>query len=174
MSPPDFSDLALRLVGAFYAFAGVVATRAGLTSRLLDVAIAAIDARKPNSSETGRAAWMLMAGIFILAGGIALVLRVDIAAWLFTLSALAQAVYLGVVAPRFLDHGDPPDPAGRQSTINAFFLYLAATAFVLWAFVSGKLDPWQTLPWPILPAAAAAVATYAGYAIYRFMKPLSV
>lgn len=173
LEAPDLTGLALRLVGAFYAFAGVVAMRAGIASRFIDVATAAIGGEAPKPAETGRALWMLVAGIVILAGGVALALRIDLAAILFTVSALAQALYLGVVAPRLLDPSDPPDAMGRQQTINAFVLYLAATAYVLWAFMMGRLDPWGTLPWPILPIAATIVGAYAGYALIKFFKPMA-
>lgn len=169
----DLTDVALRLVGAFYAFAGVVAVRAGIASRFIDVATAAIGGAAPKPAETARALWMLVAGIVILAGGVALALRVDLAAILFTLSALAQALYLGIVAPRYLDPTDPPDPHGRRQTVNAFVLYLAATAYVLWAYVEGLLHAWATLPWPLLPVALTLVGAYAGYALIKFFRPMA-
>ena len=173
LAAPDLTEVALRLVGAFYAFAGVVTMRAGIASRFIDVATAAIGGEAAKPAETGRAFWMLVAGIVVLAGGVALALRVDLAAILFTVSALAQAVYLGFVAPRLLDPSDPPDAMGRQQTINAFVLYLAATAYVLWAYLTGRLDSWHSLPWPILPLAATVVGAYAGYALIKFFKPMA-
>jgi len=169
----EFSDVALRLVGAFYTFAGVVASRAGVMSRMLDATIAAIGGERPSWAETARALWMACAGIVILAGGVALMLQTHLAAWLFVISALAQAIYLGVVAPKFLDPTDPPDATGRQQTTNAFVFYLAATALVLWANVSGRLQDWHSLPWPIAPLAVAAVGAYAGYILIRLFKPLT-
>ncbi len=173
MTGVDFTDVALRLIGAFYAFAGVVATRGGLMSRLLDTAIAAIGGDKPNAAETVRALWMVSAGIVILAGGVALMLRIELAAWLFVLSALLQGLYLSVVAPHYLDPSDPPDATGRRQTTNAFILYLAATAFVLWAQATGRFHDWRTVPTPLLILAIAAVAGYGAYALGSFFRSLS-
>jgi len=48
------TDIFLRVIGAFYAFGGYVAARAGLMSRFLDQAIAAIAAQKPKPIETAQ------------------------------------------------------------------------------------------------------------------------
>ena len=55
----ELTDIFLRVIGAFYAFGGYVATRAGLMSRLLDQAIAAISMKKPPVSERAQNAWLL-------------------------------------------------------------------------------------------------------------------
>ena len=167
----DFTDLGLSVVGAFYAFAGVVAARSGLMSRMLDKTIAAIGGERASAAETARALWMVCASIVILAGGVALMLRTGLAAWLFTISALAQGLYLGLIAPRYLDPADPPDAAGRKQTTNAFVIYLAATAFVLWAHATGRLVDWHMLPWPLVPVAVCAIGAFAGYALLTFFNP---
>lgn len=173
MIMPDFSSIALTVVGAFYTFAGFVATRAGLSARFIDIAIAAIALEKPKPAETARALWMVLAGLVILAGGVALLLRTDLAALLFAVSALAQSIYLHIVAPRLLDPADPPDASGRRQTTNAFVLYLLATSFVLWAYAAGKLLSWHTVPWPLIPIAVAGIALFAAYALFNFVKLLS-
>ena len=48
----DATEIFLCAVGAFYVFAGWVATRAALTSRLLDQALGAISGRTPRRIET--------------------------------------------------------------------------------------------------------------------------
>ena len=53
------ADIALRMIGAFYVFAGIVATRAGLTSHFMDRALAAISGEKPKRAETARTVWMI-------------------------------------------------------------------------------------------------------------------
>lgn len=169
---PELVGPFLIIVGAFYAFAGVVATRAGLTSRLLDKAISQIDLEPPKRAETLRALWMVLAGLMILAGGVALLLKVDIAAALFALSAGAQGLYLTVIAPRYLDRDDPVDAAGRRQTINAFVLYLLATAFVLWAYARGHLYGAGTVPWPLAGAAGCAFGAFAAHTLYTFARPL--
>ena len=125
----DAVELGLRARGAFYVFAGYVATRAALTSHLIDRALAAISGAKPAPAETAQSLWLLAAANLILIGGAALVLLLDAAAWIFVASALGQAAYLFVVAPVYFDASDPPDPNGRRQSTNAFVVYAAATVF---------------------------------------------
>jgi hypothetical protein len=166
----DIADIALRLIGAFYAFAGYVATRAGLTSYFIDRAIAAIALKKPPAAETAQTAWLLCAAVLVLIGGVLLMLLLDLAAWAFAASSLAQVVYLFFAAPRYFDVDDPPDPRGRRQSTNAFVLYTAATAFVLWAGLTGRLVPWRDVPWPLLALAGAAVAAHAAHTIWLLAK----
>ena len=144
-----------------------------LTSHVIDRALAAISATKPTRAETAQSLWLLGAANVILAGGAALVLLLEAAAWIFVASALAQAAYLFFVAPRFFDRDDPPDATGRRQSTNAFVVYAAATALVLWAAARGKLAPWQDVPWPMLAIAAAAAAVHVLYTIWIFAKPLT-
>jgi hypothetical protein len=151
-------EVLLCLVGAFYAFAGYVATRAGLTSHFIDRAIAAIGASKPSVVETRQTYWLLSAATLVLASGAALLFLLDIAVWLFVASSAGQALYLGVLGPRYFDRAEPPDPRGRRQTTNAFVIYLAATAFVVWAGAAGKLVTVAELGWLAAVPAAAVVA----------------
>jgi hypothetical protein len=162
------TQLALRLVGAFYAFAGFIAARSALTSHFLDRAIAAIAAQKPKGVETAQAVWLLTAAFVILAGGAALMLLLDIAVWLFLASAVGQIAY---TAPRYFDVGDPPDPDGRRRSYNAFVIYLAATAFVVWAYLTGRLLDWRAVPWQLLALFAAVVAGYAARTTWQLTRP---
>jgi hypothetical protein len=162
----DIAELSLRIVGAFYAFAGYVATRAALTSRFLDRAIAAISLQKPSPADTAQFAWLLCAATVVLAGGLALLLLLDLSVWLFLVSSLGQAAYLFVVAPRYFDAADPPDAGGRRQSTNAFVLYATATAFVLWAGYTGRLMHWGDVPQLLLALAVAAFAAHIGYVIY--------
>lgn len=165
------ADIVLRLVGAFYVFAGIMALRVTLASRFIDVALAAIEAKPPPPAETWRAAWLALASLLVLAGGLALLLMSDWAPALFAASLLGQVFYLGLLAPRVFDPHDPPDPSGRRQSINAAVLYAFATAFVLWAAASGKLNAIGDMH-PALPALAAALLLgSAGYAAYHFLKP---
>ena len=162
----DATEIVLRLIGAFYVFAGYVATRAALTSLFIDRAIAAIACQKPSAAETAQSTWMLVAACVVLAGGAALMVLLDVALWLFLASAIGQAVYLFHVAPRYFDVESPPDPAGRRQSVNAFVIYLAATAFVAWAAAGGSLVAWQDASWPLLAAPAAVVAAHVGYVVW--------
>ena len=166
----EIADIALRVIGAFYAFAGYVATRAGLTSYFVDRAIAAIALKKPTAAETAQTVWLLCAAMAILAGGVALMLLMELAAWLFAASTLAQVAYLFFIAPRYFDRDDPPDARGRQQSTNAFVVYAAATAFVLWAAFKGRLLSWQDVPWPLLAAAGAALAAHVGHVLWLVAK----
>jgi hypothetical protein len=166
------AEIALRVVGLFYAFAGYAGTRAMLTSRFFDQAIAAISMKKTSRTETARTNWLLCASGLILVGGVALMLLLDFSAWLFVLSALGQVIYLFYAAPVYFDAEDPPDAAGRKQSTNAFVLYVAATAFVIWAWFTGKLVPWQDVPWPALAVAAAGLIAHAVYVLRLLGKPL--
>ena len=168
----DFTEISLRVIGAFYAFAGYVATRAGLTSHFIDRAIAAIAMKKPPRVETAQTVWLMCAAMIVLAGGVALMLLLDFAPWLFLASALGQAAYIYYVAPRYFDAENPPDAAGRKGSFNAFVLYSAATAFVLWAGYMGKLQSWHEVPAPVLAVAVAAVAGHAGYVVWMLARPM--
>jgi multisubunit Na+/H+ antiporter MnhC subunit len=168
----ELSEITLRVIGGFYAFAGYVATRAALTAHVIDQAISALAARTTSALERAQSVWLLSAAILILAGGVALMLLLDIAAWLFVLSALGQAAYLFFVAPRYFDVEDPPDAKGRQQSTNAFVLYAAATAYVLWAALTDRLVGLREIPWLLPVAAGAAVSAYALYAIWMYARPL--
>lgn len=166
----DGIKIALCAIGAFYAFAGYVATRAALTSHFIDRAIAAIAAKKPSRTETAQSYWLLSAAALVLAGGVLLLFLVDAAAWLFLASAIGQAVYLFYLAPRIFDVEDAPDAAGRHQTTNAFVIYVAATAFVVWALSVGKLTPWQDMPWPVLALCVALIAVHIVYVVWTLAK----
>jgi hypothetical protein len=159
----ELTDIVLRVIGAFYAFAGVVATRSAMMSRFLDQALADITLQKPKPAETARSVWMFAGAALVLAGGVFLLAGLKLAAWTFAASALAQASYIYVVAPRYLDAEDPPDAQGRQQTTNAFVIYTAATAFILWAEYRGRLASVGDVSTATLVAVGGALLLYAGY-----------
>src|SRR5262249_47879734 len=150
-------------------FAGYVASRAALTSQLMDHAIAAIGGTKPDRREQQRSLWLLGSSVVILAGGVALFLLLDLAA---LLSPICQAFYFQILAPRYFDLADPPDELGRRHSTNAFLIYTVATILVLWAAASGKFFSWQQVPWPLLAAFVAAVAAHVGYLAWHTLRPL--
>src|SRR5688572_31787260 len=160
-TPMDAVEISLRVIGAFYVFAGWVATRAALTSRLLDQALGAISCRKPNRIETAQTAWFLVQAHLVLASGLALMLLSDLALWFFLAAAGGQALYLVYLAPRHFDPVDPPEAKGRRQTTNAFFFYAAATAFVMWASHRGVLLDEAQIPRPVTLAALAVFALHA-------------
>ena len=169
----DAAEIGLRLVGLFYAFAGYAATRAGLTSYFLDQAIAAIAAKRPSPVDTAQAMWLLTASTIVMIGGILLMLLIDWAAWVFVASVLGQIAYLFYLAPRYFDVEDELDPKGRQGSMNAFVIYGAATALVIWALLTGKLHHWSDVAGPALAVAGAAGAGHIVYVACTVMKPVA-
>ena len=158
----ELTDVVLRVIGAFYAFGGLVATRAGLMSQIIDKAIAAIALKKPTPTGTAQNAWMITTAAVVLIGGVLLLAGLQLAAWVFVASSLGQAAYIYYVAPRFFDRDDESG-AGRRATTNAFVIYLAATAFILWAAYRGRLVTLDEASTPALVAVAAGLLLYAGY-----------
>jgi hypothetical protein len=167
----DIADIGLRLVGAFYVFAGYIATRAALTSHILDKALAAIGGKGLARVEIATTVWHLVAAALVLASGLALLLRLELALGLFVASALGQAAYIFVVAPLWFDREDPPDPAGRRQTINAFVIYSAVTALVAWASLRGLLLDWRDLPGLLLALPGAVFAVHILYVLKTLYWP---
>lgn len=159
----------LCVIGAFYAFAGHIATRAALTSHFVDKAIAAIEGKTPTRLETAQSYWLLSAATLVLASGVTLLFLLDVAAWLFVVSSAGQALYLLHLAPRFFDVVDPPDPAGRRRSTNAFLIYLAATALVVWAKMTDVLRDWDEVSPAILVIAAVIVLAHIGYVCWSIV-----
>lgn len=157
----DLTEIILRSVGAFYTFAGLIATQVAITAHFFDKAIAAISLKRMPTVERHRFLWLLGSAALVLAGGVALMTMLYASVWLFAASALGQAVYLTVLAPRYFDREDPPDAKGRQQTINAFIIYCAATAFVLWADFTGRLMPWHDTSWALIAVLAVSALAYA-------------
>ena len=159
----ELTDVVLRIIGAFYAFGGFVATRAGLMSQIIDQAIAAIALKKPTRTETAQNAWLITMAALVLVGGVLLLAGLQLAVWVFVASALSQAAYIYYLAPRFFDAENEPDGGGRRASTNAFVIYLAATAFILWAAYRGRLVTLDEASTPALVAVAAGLLLYAGY-----------
>jgi hypothetical protein len=164
-------QIAQLFIGGFYVFAGVLITRMALTSRVLDHAIAAITAEKPKRADTLLTVWNLALAIVILAGGAALMFRIEVAVWLFLAAAVAQAAYLYLLAPNYFDRIDPPDAKGRRQTTNAFFIYSAATAFVGTCYAHGQLLAWSDIGWPALALEGAIVIAHLAYIAWGLSRP---
>ncbi|HWK33066.1 MAG TPA: hypothetical protein VNR51_05245 [Hyphomicrobium sp.] len=166
----ELTDIALRIIGAFYAFAGFLATRAGLTSHFLDRAIAAISMKKTSPHESAQTAWLIAGAAIVYAGGVVLLAGLEAAVFLFALSTLAQAAYIYYLAPRYFDVEDPPDPRGRRQTTNAFVIYAAATGFVLWAAWRGRLTSLADASHAELIAITCALLLYGGYLLRALLQ----
>lgn len=147
-------------VGAFYVFAGFVVMRAMALDRLMDQVLAALN--DPTAGKERLKSNVLGVGAFLtLAGGVALAILSPLATVMFAVNALWQGGYL-LWAERALPPEDEADRRGRQQTKNAFVIYLAATAFVLWLAGQGELRPWDapltshTIDVAVMVAAVAA------------------
>lgn len=161
------SDVALVLIGVFYVFAGVVSMRAAAASIVLDAAIAAIEGRPDAASTSSRERLLVVLGVSVLAAGAALALRLELAAALFSAALVLQVVYLSLLAPLWLDKNDPPSPSGRSQTFNAAVVFAFATAFVLWAYASGRLLPMSAVPPILLGLTVIAVVVFVVHALWR-------
>lgn len=157
------AEVVLRLVGLFYVLSGVLVVRSLAVSALADSAYTAIMGRAPSRAERVREIWLGAGSVVIGAGGLALALLMDLAVPLFVLGAVQQGVYLLIVAPRFLDPVDAPDPAGRAKTVNAAVVYAAVTVAVVLAAQAGLLHPWYLLPNWLLAMAGGLVLFGAGW-----------
>lgn len=173
MGSLDISHPLLILIGAFYTFAGLVGIRMAVQGRVFDVAIAAISMKPVPWAEMARGLWLLVFSVPVLAGGLLLILRLEWAAWAFVISAVAQALYLLLVAPLFFDPHDPPDAQGRRQTVNAFVLYAAATAFVLWAYGTGRLMTPDRVGWPLVFGALTLSGGALLYGLWRYWYPFA-
>lgn len=165
----DVIQFLLCAIGAFYAFAGYVGTRAALTSRFVDCAIAALEGKKPSLVEQVQSYWLLTAATLLFAGGITLLFLLDISAWLFLASAAGQAAYLFYGAPRYFDTDELPDAPARRRSTNAFVIYLVATALVVRELATGELLSWQELGWPQIALPAGAVVAHIVYVVWTIM-----
>lgn len=168
----DAFDVILVLVGCFYAFAGFVAVRAGLTSHFLDLALARISMEPVSAPDLWQTRWLIMAAILVHIGGVALLVRADVAVALFALSLVLQLAYVGIVAPRYFDRDLPADDRGRRQTINAMVVYAVVTALVVWAYSENRLFAWHELSWFSLAVAAVLLATFAAYVLRALYMPV--
>jgi hypothetical protein len=157
---------ALRLAGALYVFAGIVAGRAALMSATLDAALAGLTLKPVSARERALTIWLVASAWLVFASGALLMVLAQEAVWAFVFCALTQGFYLTFAAPYYFDVEDPPDPAGRRQTTNAFFVYLAATLAVIWAS-DRYMTPLAELH-PVLSGAAwLALATFGALIIWQ-------
>ena len=141
-------EIALRLVGTFYVFAGILGMRAMVMDHLLDQMLAGITL-KPIPQKEHRRRWLLTASTLAIGmGGMALMVLSPWAAPLFLFGTAGQAVYLVWARTAF-----PPENelehTGRRQTINAALLYGLVTVLVCAAALSGLLRDWLD-PWALL------------------------
>jgi 4-hydroxybenzoate polyprenyltransferase len=125
-------------IGAFYLLAGVIIIRAGRMNRMLDDAISQIGGTPTPFGERVRGIYAFVVGALTLVSGGALIALSRWAVPAFLVCSLVQAAYL-VWAIRALPPGDAEESKGRRASMNAFIIYAAATAFVVWLDYTGVL-----------------------------------
>lgn len=162
-------DIVAIAIGAFYVFAGIVVIRAMALDRFMDQVIAALEQPGQACVPGVKSRMLTIGGYLTLAGGVALVLLSRWALVLFLVNAVWQGIYL-LWAARHDHPQDAEDKKGRQQTQNATLLYFAATVFVVWLAVQGRLGSWDT-PWWRLALEALAVALAAGASWAMIHKP---
>ncbi len=149
-------DIGLRLVGAFYILAGVVAMRGVVTDRMMDQMLSAISLKpQPPREAQKRWLWGISAMAIGMGGAAAMVLSLW-AVPLFLVGLVTQIVYLVWARTAF-----PPENAleekGRRQTTNAAILYGGATALVVAAGWYGLLHPWLDIWALFIPLIGAAI-----------------
>ena len=154
-------DIALRLLGVFYAFAGIIGMRALVMDHLMDQMLYGLTL-KPVAAKEHRRRWLMGSSTLAIGmGGAALMVLSLWAVPLFLFGATTQAIYL-VWARTTFPPEDDSDRKGRSQTINAAILYGAATLLVCLAAAAGALRPWLD-PWAlVIPLAGLALLAPAG------------
>lgn len=163
------TEWGLRLLGAFYAFAGVVVLRQLASDRLIQMVHAALNGGvRPNDAI--RAAWLAAGGVFTLLCGLALAGLNAIAPALMLVNVAMQGGWL-LYAARAFPPQDEEDAKGRRQTINAFLLFLGFTVLVIWLVRTGRvvLFP-DEMAARIIGLAAIALASWQGWHVWRFSK----
>lgn len=162
-------------VGAFYAIAGVVVLRQMAMDRLLDIALEAITLKKTDEKERWRSRVLTSGACLTLASGLALATLSPWATVFFAANSVVQGGYL-LWAWKALPPESEADQKGRQQTINAFAIYLAAFAFVAHAHSQGVLSHWPIdvgdFAWLIEPLVIGA-ATAGVWANWFLRSPRS-
>ena len=128
-----------RIIGAFYLVGGLVVLRqAWLNWRLEQMIVAIAPGARARLGERVADAFMLGGGFLVVASGVALTLLHRWAVVAVLVCWAAQAGYL-LWAQRWHAPDGPIAFQGRRQSINAFALYSAVAALVLWMNTAGVL-----------------------------------
>lgn len=152
----DAIDIIARLIGAFYAFGGVMTLRAIAMDAILDKALASITLGRPDPEEDLRRRVLTGLSIVTAASGGALLLLGGLATWLFLLNLGLQAGWLVWAKTRFPPE-DEDDARGRRQSARAAAVWAGATAIVLWLEFAGRLGPLTDLWVPLALTVGAGV-----------------
>lgn len=127
-------------IGAFYCLGGIAVLRRMPLDRVMNFALQALG-EKPDARERLQVHLLLLGGCLTFASGLALVTLSTWATAVFASNSLFQAGYL-IWAMRVVPSRTEGERRGRNRTINAFIIYLAALAFVTHAQGQGVFAPW--------------------------------
>ena len=144
-------EIALRTIGAFYVFAGLLGMRSMVMDYVMDQMLAGISL-KPVPLKDRQRRWLLGSSVLAIGmGGMALMVLSLWAVPLFIFAAATQAFYLLWAQTAFAPE-DNDERKGRRQTTNAAWLFGAATLLVCLAGAYGLLHPWHD-PWALaIPA----------------------
>ncbi len=146
-------------IGAFYAFAGIVVLRRMAMDSLLDVVLQAITLEETDAKERLKSRVLTLGGCLTFAGGLALLTLSPWATALFAANAILQGGYL-LWARKALPPESDEEQQGRNQTLNAYVIYLAAFAFVVHLHSQGVFSHWPIdigrISWMIEPLAISA------------------
>jgi hypothetical protein len=147
-------------IGLFYVFGAVVLLRSMVMDKAMDQMLAALTL-KPTPTDERVRRWLISIGAIAMGmGGVALVLRNEIAVALFGGTTMAQVLYLAWARQAF-EPDSPEAVAGRRRTTRAALLYAAVFALTMWLWRDGRLARWSE---PI--SLASTVATGLGLAAW--------
>lgn len=157
------------LIGAFYIFAGFVVMRTMAMDSLLDRVLMALDPKAANRNEALRTRVLQVGAVLTLASGVALAIVSPLAPYLFVANTLVQGGYI-IWADRAFPPEDAMDAQGRQRTKNAFVVFLAATAYVVWAYVQNGLREWLSEGEAFIDVAIVALSVGLAWAVIHLPK----
>lgn len=170
----SLSDIALRIIAAFYAFVMFLGVRKLAMDRLLDNAIVAITLKKDKSARArgDRLRWQMMMLIFVLGAPACILVAGMISAGIPLLIAvnILSLANIGFIMPKFVDPYDPPDPGARR---NSWIATLAFLLFSLWAILhwrNGNMTGIGETHPVTLAAAIAAIAAFGFHTVTTLRK----
>ncbi|MBT9290034.1 hypothetical protein [Prosthecodimorpha staleyi] len=158
------AEIGLRLIGVFYLAAAFYVGRTLITGRSLTAMLEALAQGPATRATRWRDHWLAAGTIPVGLGGMMLAVLSWLALPLFLIGLAQQVLYLGLVAPRWLDPHDEPVAAERAATRNAAVVYSVATALVAMAAADGRLLPLGAFD----PALVAAIMTLAAVLVAGF------
>lgn len=161
------AEIGLMLIGSFYVYAGVVATRGAFATALFDRALAQNAGRETPPLETLRTIWLVAGSVLIAASGLALALLSTNASWLFVTAAVVQGSYLHIATPFLFKDIEAVRSGSQRVARIAYMIFVAATLLVLIAERFGRLKGIGSLPTPYLVVAAIMGAAITGYGLWR-------